>query len=99
MVWNSSQSSLYRAVEAHNQTLIQSRECSCEEKPPHSESCRCEKNTSHEMHCRQINSNQNFIAQLLSDSDTLLLAALLMVLIHEKADKNLIIAIALIMIL
>lgn len=100
MVWNSSQSSLYKAVEQHNSSYgrhltelpcaAEERDGECKAEPMHSPKC-CSNSPN--------NSGGNLIERILSDSDSLLLLAVLFVLIHEKADKNLIIAVALIMIL
>lgn len=118
MVWNSSQSSLYRAVEAHNSLLTHREEPApppsdggehipserCRAAPPQKE----EHNRQESAPCREIppqpprtapNGAGGIIERLLADSDTLLLAAVLFVLIHEKADKNLILAVAMILLM
>ena len=82
MVWNSAGSTLYKAVERHNSAESAPKQC---EPPP--EPCRC----SEKVHKSAVPST---LSQLTQDRDMLLLLALMLVLLHEKADTKLIMALA-----
>lgn len=82
MVWNSAGSTLYKAVERHN-----SAEHTHESHEPPPEPCRC----SEQVHKTAPSSP---LSQLAQDRDMLLLLAVLLVLLHEKADTKLIMALA-----
>jgi|GEM_PF-6538241 len=84
MVWNNLGSPLYSAVERHNSAAHSPISEQKEEKLPppleHTEK-------------QYISGTQPF-SQLFHDRDTLLLAAVLLILLHEKADMKLILALA-----
>ncbi len=82
MVWNSSGSTLYKAVERHNsaEAVPQQHEAAPQQ--------RCHSEKTHK------NMPASPLSQLMQDGDTLLLLAILLVLLHEKADTKLIIALA-----
>lgn len=81
MVWNSAGSTLYKAVERHNSAELPTE--------PHEspEPCRCSK----QVHKTAPSSP---LSQLAQDRDMLLLLAVLLILLHEKADTKLIMALA-----
>lgn len=105
MVWNSTQSALYKAVDAHN-TCVSPHENSAEkndekhyEKRGVSENkIGCDGMEKHfcrgcsEMREKKLPSDP--FSRLLSDKDMLLIAGLIFILMHENADKKLIIALA-----
>ncbi len=110
MVWNTTQSSLYRAVSDYNKSLdndcCQNTQCSKEScKQECCNKCcdnyadkRCENNT-HVNNCRndcacKCNKPHNSQNNLSLDTDFLLLAGLIYILYKEGADKKLIIALA-----
>ena len=98
MVWNSSGSALYSAVERHNSGRNDGAVCGCpshdaEPKQPQCDPCpqpQCPK-------CVCTPPQKNSLEALLNDKDFLLLAALMLLLLHEKADKKLILALAFVM--
>ena len=85
MVWNNLGSPLYNAVERHNSSAHSPVSEAKEEKLPppleHSEK-------------PYISGTPQPFSQLFRDRDTLLLAAVLLILLHEKADMKLILALA-----
>ena len=90
MVWNSNSSTLYKAVERHNnaERIVPEKTTPAQEmehfSPPPVE-------TAHKkpVHNKQQNSP---ISGLLQDRDALLITALILILMHEKADTKLILA-------
>lgn len=97
MVWNSAGSTLYKAVEQHNSS---SSVCEAEHsEPPENEHCdeaerhcpRCEP-----PHCQKCSciAQHRGLEALLQDKDFVLLAGLMLLLMHEKADSKLILALA-----
>ena len=124
MVWNSTQSALYKAVDDFNSNANQ-RENICEkytEKMPQkfsennpekcaqksrencTEKCtdfegkKCEKNARNfcENACKNCPKNDAF-SGLFSDRDFLLVAGLILILMNEKADFKLILALAIVL--
>lgn len=91
MVWNSEQSPLYRSVEQFNSGSakelpppLAEPECdSCAAPPPCQDKC---------MNCQHRGAQQGFLQKLTSDRDFMLIAALIILLWHEKADIKLIAA-------
>lgn len=84
MVWNSAGSTLYKAVERHNTDATE---------PPHI----CEPEPEPEpLRCNKAYNpiNPSPLSQLTQDKDMLLLLAVLLVLLHEKNDTKLILALA-----
>lgn len=85
MVWNSAGSTLYKAVERHNTDGGEpQRICEPQPEPP-----RC-----NEVHTHTPLRSASPLSRLLQDKDMLLLLAVLLVLLHEKADTKLILALA-----
>lgn len=91
MVWNTTQTSLYAAVDRHNSAVSRDSE-----KPPDiikpdiippPKACP-------ETNASKPNIARNPLEKLFSDKDTLLLAALIIILLHENADMKLIAALA-----
>lgn len=80
MVWSSAGSTLYKAVERHNST-----EKTTQAEPPPEPHYSAQK-----IHKAQSSP----LSQLIQDKDMLLLLAVLLVLLHEKADTKLIMALA-----
>lgn len=89
MVWSTTQSALYKAVEQHN--ALADEECA----PPHEdipcerhrEVCKCP--------CKPSPKPQGgFLSGLVNDRDSLLILAAIFILMHEKADKTLVLALA-----
>ncbi len=90
MVWNSASSTLYKAVERHNSEAVQPtqdevKHC-CEPPPQNSEPPKCI--------CTAPPQQNGMLSELLKDRDFLLIAALMLILMHEKADNKLILALA-----
>lgn len=92
MVWNSEQSPLYRSVEQFNSGTArelpppaEEQECDCSAPPPCADKC---------MKCPHRGTQQGFLQKLTSDRDFMLIAALIILLWHEKADIKLIAALA-----
>lgn len=84
MVWNSAGSTLYKAVERHNTNGDESLFCKPQQEPPmHSEAYK-----------KAYTHSPSPLPQLLQDRDTVLLLAVLMMLLHEKADTKLVLALA-----
>ena len=86
MVWNSGNSPLYRSVERFNNGSCTVPEPECEKcvPPPCPEPRKCNQRTS----------QQGLLQKLKSDRDCMLIAALIILLWHEKADMKLIAALA-----
>ena len=90
MVWNTKQSPLYQSVEKFNSKTASAPEpqqgsCEsrrCESPPPYKETRRDPQHTG------------NLIQRITSDRDFMLIAALILLLWHEKADMKLIAALA-----
>lgn len=92
MVWNTEQSPLYQSVEKFNSRTASApepQEKSCESRrsepeppPPYKETRREPQRTG------------NLIQRITSDRDFMLIAALILLLWHEKADMKLIAALA-----
>lgn len=82
MVWNTAGSTLYKAVEQHNTSARTTQQC---ELPPKPHKC-AEK--------AHRTASYSPLSQLTQDRDMLLLLAVLLVLMHEKADTKLILALA-----
>ena len=80
MVWNASGSTLYKAVERHNNTETDTAPQSCKEPAP----------------TPLPPKTRNFspLNSLAADRDIMLIAAVLLILLHEKADTALILALA-----
>ena len=105
MVWNAEQSPLYQSVDRFNsgscqQTAPQEKACEtpCEKPQPEirNEPCRSQP-PPHNGSCGAHNSSGNLIQRITSDRDFMLIAALILLLWHEKADMKLIAALAFIL--
>ncbi len=86
MVWRADESPLYRSVEKFNsKTQPPEKEPDCRKKPetPHEPAPK-----------RSIPANKGLINRIAGDKDFLLIAALIFLLWHEKADIKLIAALA-----
>ncbi|MGN1110682.1 MAG: hypothetical protein ACI4QY_03440 [Oscillospiraceae bacterium] len=110
MVWNSTQSSLYRAVSDYNNEIIRRERQSREEIPS---DCLCDDNCEQSLHhshepeeckdccgCphRRISRQKNTPPGTLNlDSDFLLLAGLILILYRNGADMKLIAALAVVL--
>lgn len=99
MVWNSAGSTLYKAVERHNSAMEQPQQGGGappqkpkREAPPQSP----QREKSAPDNCvhtvRQTDSSP--LQRLMQDRDMLLILAVLLLLLHEKADTKVIIALA-----
>ncbi len=111
MVWNSTQSALYRAVNDHNDGIferdIQSKKNVRKNVQKSSDIMR-EKNEkkrpeNHERKCTQNvcrncpkNAPSDPVSRIMSDRDMLLIAGLIFILWRENADRKLIMALAMI---
>ncbi len=95
MVWYNGDSALDKAVERHNSgEALPEKECGCvaaqaECSPPPREKC-----AEHRQCVCPKQPQEGLLSALTKDRDFLLLAALLLILMHEKADKKLILALA-----
>ena len=124
MVWNSTQSALYKAVYDYNSSVNTGeniadnyaekipRKCAeinpenCAKKPceNYTENCtdfarkNCEKNARNccENDCKNCPKNDAF-SRLISDRDFLLVAGIILILLNEKADFKLILALAIVL--
>lgn len=108
MVWNSTQSALYRAVDSHNDGFSESGKRE-EKKAAASSQKHAEKEarksvkTETEKRCencpknRADNAPSDPISRILSDRDMLLIAGLIFILMRENADKKLILALAIVL--
>ena len=96
MVWNSASSTLYRTVERHNSGMPSAAQEIRQPEPPKPE---------HEQpnHCRpappQEHTHPHSLGALTADRDTLLIAGLILLLMHEKADTKLILALAFVLLM
>lgn len=84
MVWNSTGSTLYKAVERHNSDT--------NEPPPVYEAPPERPCQTNEIHSHGQSGSP--LSKLVQDRDILLIAAILLLLVHEKADTKLILALA-----
>lgn len=127
MVWNSTQSALYKAVDDYNSTVISGGNCRKKLSENSPENCaeKCSKNDvnfeqkigenrakkiceksaencsencpkSCENFCKNCPKNDS-LSRLFSDRDFLLVAGLILVLMNEKADFKLILALAIVL--
>ncbi len=105
MVWSSTQSALYKAVDDFNSCEIRSekyREKRGEkfaEKSPEKRCEKCGENLHGNFGKNTRNTQANFlrndpVSKIFSDRDMLLIAGLILILISEKADTELIMALA-----
>ncbi len=91
MVWKATGSALYQAVERHNREETnppepqQSPEPCCAGTAPHKSTACC---------TGMSPKPQSGLAELLGDRDFLIIAAVILILLHEKADNKLILALA-----
>ena len=85
MVWYNGSSELDKAVERHNSSANT-------DPPPPAEKVHAEKPC--EPPPRRQMRQPDMLTELMNDRDFLLLAALMLILMHEKADKKLILALA-----
>lgn len=128
MVWQTSQSPLYKAVESFNNSNRQiepacdipkaepcapklerknSEPCEratsepCEPKceRPVSEPCGCKPKSAPQEYPHKPAQNGNFLQAMFGDKDMLLIAALIIILMHEKADMKIIIALGFILLM
>ncbi|MDE7361392.1 MAG: hypothetical protein K2N38_05610 [Oscillospiraceae bacterium] len=108
MVWNSTQSALYKVIDAHNTCVSGSvndteknienlskkyRESERKSGRENEQKCPCENCPKN----RSKNRTSDPLSTLLSDRDMLLIAALIFVLIRENADKALILALVVVL--
>lgn len=112
MVYNSSQSALYKAVDRYNSSdfedVFRSKKCvekkigePCQKNTSESakNGVRCEK----KIRCDNCPKNRAYckpsdpISKIMSDKDMLLIAGLILILINENADKTLILALAIVL--
>ena len=110
MVWTAGESPLYKCVEKYNNTPREEREtdrqpsreleqhCACSEKPSREpetdrrrEDTRCAPPPPKP---RESSAPGNLLQKLTGDRDCLLILALIVLLLHEKADMKLIAALA-----
>lgn len=124
MVWNSTQSALYKAVDDYNSSVNTGENTAekyagkiprksaeinpenCAKKPceNYTENCtdfgqkNCEKNARNccENDCKNCPKNDAF-SRLISDRDFLLVAGIILILLNEKADFKLILALAIVL--
>lgn len=88
MVWNSETSTLYQAVERHNANTQKPIPPTENEAGGKKAECQCKREPIRPTH------NCDPLGSLLSDRDSLLIAAVILILLHEKADIKLILALA-----
>ena len=81
MVWYNGGSPLYDAVERHNKDTTGQ----VAHEPPQNENV---------PHCAPVMQTAGVPETLFKDRDALLIAVMLLILMHEKADKKLILALA-----
>ena len=100
MVWNSAGSTLYKAVERHNSGASDdARHTAPEQPPPPSPVCGEAERRIPPRECQgcprcACAEHQSGLEALLRDKDFVLLAGLMLLLMHEKADSKLILALA-----
>ncbi|MBQ8171363.1 MAG: hypothetical protein IJZ95_05180 [Oscillospiraceae bacterium] len=87
MVWNSETSTLYQAVERHNAKAQQPL-------PPENEAGRKKAECQRKREPKRNTLNCDPFSSLFNDRDSLLIAAVILILLHEKADTKLILALA-----
>ena len=96
MVWYNGGSALEKAIERHNNGGdVHNKECGC--KAPDADVCSCAKSEQCDApkHCSCAQERQgDLLSALTKDRDLLLIAAVMLILMHEKADKKLILALA-----
>ncbi|MCM1164587.1 MAG: hypothetical protein NC299_08060 [Lachnospiraceae bacterium] len=92
MVWNSTQSALYKAIDKYNgdapaesKAENNAREC-----PRAEREAPCAR-------CPKSRAPADPVSRILSDRDMLLIAGLIFVLLRENADKKLILALAIVL--
>lgn len=116
MVWNSTQSALYKAVDDYNSSVNTGeniadnyagktpRKCAginpenCAKKPceNYTENCTDFGRKNCENDCKNCPKNDAF-SRLISDRDFLLVAGIILILLNEKADFKLILALAIVL--
>ncbi len=106
MVWNTDQTALYSAVERYNSSLADTPEPRRQEKPekPRQRPENSVPEKPRDIPVKQSGYPQNIprrslLESLFSDRDMLLIAALIIILMHENADKRLIAALAFVLIM
>ena len=120
MVWQTSQSPLYKAVESFNNSnrqtepvcdIPKAEPCApklerknpevCEPKcgRPVTEPCGCKPKSALQEFPHRPPHNGNFLQAMFGDKDMLLIAALIIILMHEKADMKIIIALGFILLM
>ncbi len=87
MVWNAESSTLYQAVERHNEEIHHPNP-HINEKPDRISEKQFSERTLHPPR------HQDMFSSLLNDRDSLLIVAVILILLHEKADTKLILALA-----
>lgn len=112
MVWNSTQSALYRAIDRHNDGDSESdfrrkkfdekdSEKSCRENAPENGGKfvrgETKKRCENCPNHRVCGAPSDPISRIMSDRDMLLIAGLIFVLMRENADKTLILALAIVL--
>ena len=105
MVWNSTQSALYRAIDRHNGDCSENVEKkdvrSCRDnEPKNAEKFVREETKKRCENCPKkcaYNPPSDPISRIMSDRDMLLIAGLIFVLMKENADKTLILALAIVL--
>jgi len=109
MVWNTDQTALYSAVERYNSGLDAASGSSRHERPkkpektgqrPENPACEKPQNIPGKQNefLRSI-PRRSPLETIFSDRDMLLIAALIIILMHENADKRLIAALAFVLIM
>ena len=109
MVWNTSDSPLYRAVESfNNSTTPAAPRCEPKKEQPCADKCECAaappccdepKLAPHNAPPQRPQQYSSPLQALFGDKDMLLVAALIIILIHEKADMKIILALGLILLM
>lgn len=101
MVWSSAGSTLYRAVERHNSAMEQPQSPQTDSAPPPEpkheappQSPQREKSAPESCIHTQKQQGASPLQGIMQDRDTLLILAVLLLLLHEKADTRLILALA-----
>ncbi len=113
MVWNTQNSPLYRTVESFNSGAWQAptdsapgQECGCAPEPTGSSTsgaqrrqdcCSGQASRADTAYSAVTGSPGGFLQRLTGDRDSLLIIALIVLLLHEKADMKLIAALAFIL--
>ncbi len=99
MVWSNAGSTLYRAVERHNSAMEQPQSPQTDSAPPepkHEAPQSPQREKSAPESCIHTPKQQSTspLQELMRDRDMLLILAVLLLLLHEKADTKLILALA-----